>query len=217
MSGIGAPFLLLLACSASSPRQLQVLLGLDSGGRWLRLAVILLAAGAQLGRLAFLCSKLPFIENRHASIHADKAWPDGDRGEFFNWMTRHVPKEEIVLAAMTLSAELRLATPLKLAIHPQFEAQHLRDRVQELYQFYQCTPPASFAKTMKKYRSRYLVLEFKRCSFGPFLLDKYPEVNCKEGDRPWQDLFCPRALASPLFELQWANAEFAVLRLRGKE
>ncbi|CAJ1376933.1 unnamed protein product, partial [Effrenium voratum] len=172
---IGAPFLLLLACSASSPRQLQVLLGLDSGGRWLRLAVILLAAGAQLGRLAFLCSKLPFIENRHASIHADKAWPDGDRGEFFNWMTRHVPKEEIVLAAMTLSAELRLATPLKLAIHPQFEAQHLRDRVQELYQFYQCTPPASFAKTMKKYRSRYLVLEFKRCSFGPFLLDKYPE------------------------------------------
>lgn len=41
---------------------------------------------------------------------------------------RHVPKEEIVLAAMTLSAELRLATPLKLAIHPQFEAFRARMR-----------------------------------------------------------------------------------------
>ena len=44
---------------------------------------------------------------------------------------RHVPEQEIVLAAMPLSAELRRATKLRLAIHPQFEAQHLRERVQE--------------------------------------------------------------------------------------
>lgn len=80
---------------------------------------------------------------------------------------RHIPEQEIVLAAMPLSAELRRATKLRLAIHPQFEAQHLRDRVQELYQFYQCTEPGSFVETMKKYQSKYLVLEFKRCRSLP--------------------------------------------------
>ena len=35
---------------------------------------------------------------------------------------RNVPRDEIVLAAMPLSAELRLTTPLRVAIHPQFEA-----------------------------------------------------------------------------------------------
>ena len=33
-----------------------------------------------------------------------------------------MPRDEIVLAAMPLSAELRLTTPLRIAIHPQFEA-----------------------------------------------------------------------------------------------
>ena len=33
-----------------------------------------------------------------------------------------MPRDEIVLAAMPLSAELRLTTPLRVAIHPQFEA-----------------------------------------------------------------------------------------------
>lgn len=222
---IGVPFLLLFASVALAPKPLEMLTGRggsDSRARalWcLRLLVFLIAVAGQLGYAAFLGFKMPFIENRHSSLHADKGWPDGDRGEFFDWALHHLPDNEIILAAMPLSAELRRASStegkaMRFAIHPQFEAHHLRERVQELYQFYQCTPPASFAKTMEKFQSRYLILEFKRCSFGPFLLDKYPEVNCKEKEVPWQELFCPRALASPLFELQWANAEFAVLRLR---
>lgn len=215
---IGVPFLLLFVAVAVTPKPLAMLLGQLSRWRLLRMLALAAVAAAQLGYVAFLSSKMPFIEQRYTSIHADKGWPDGDRGEFFNWMSLNIPEKEIVLAAMPLSAELRRATPsLRIAIHPQFEAQHLRDRVQELYQFYQCTSPASFAKTMKKFQSRFLILEFKRCSFGPFLLDRYPEVNCKEGEHPWHYLFCPRALASPLFELLWANAEFAVLRLRHDE
>ncbi|CAE7656161.1 PFK5, partial [Symbiodinium pilosum] len=216
---IGVPFLLVWATAGLAPRPLIAVCPMPASWpiRALRIGIFATAAALQLGQLVFLAYKLPFIENRHTSIHADKSWPDGDRGEFFNWLVQHVPKDEIILAAMPLSAELRLTTPLRVAIHPQFEAQHLRDRVQELYQWYQCTPPASFAKTMQKYGSQYVILEFKRCSFGPFLLDRYPEVNCKEGERPWHDLFCPRALASPLFELLWANAEFALLRLRRRE
>ena len=39
---------------------------------------------------------------------------------------QNVPRDEIVLAAMPLSAELRLTTPLRVAIHPQFEACSLK-------------------------------------------------------------------------------------------
>ena len=227
---IGVPFLLLFVSVALAPKPLEVLLVHCShpGDKrpfrptpwwFLRMFVFLAAVAGQLGYVTFLGFKMPFIENRHTSLHSDKGWPDGDRGEFFSWVLSNIPDDEIVLAAMPLSAELRRAAStakksMRFAIHPQFEAHHLRERVQELYQFYQCTPPAQFAKTMEKFQSRYLILEFKRCSFGPFLLDKYPEVNCKEKEVPWQNLFCPRALASPIFELQWANAEFAVLRLK---
>eukprot|EP00930_Biecheleria_cincta_P085801 TRINITY_DN75165_c0_g1_i1.p1 TRINITY_DN75165_c0_g1~~TRINITY_DN75165_c0_g1_i1.p1 ORF type:complete len:709 (-),score=113.73 TRINITY_DN75165_c0_g1_i1:18-2045(-) len=218
---IGVPFLLVLAATAMAPKPIETLIGKVSSSRsvsaralrWLLLAT---ACVAQLGQLAWLGRKLPFLPGSAEKMHGDKSWPDGDRGEFFNWMVKNIPEDEIIIASMVLSAELRLTTPLRVVIHPQFEAQHLRDRVQELYQFYQCTTPASFAKTMRKYNSSYIILEFKRCNFGPFLLDEYPKVNCKEGERPWKDLFCPRALASPLFEKLFANAEFAVLRLLPK-
>ncbi|CAK9009398.1 C-mannosyltransferase dpy-19 (Protein dumpy-19) [Durusdinium trenchii] len=226
---IGVPFLLLFVAVAVTPKPLAMLLGQLSRWRLLRQVFEMLAlaavAAAQLGYVAFLSSKMPFIEQRYTSLLAAPGITGSTSG-FKDWehILLNIPEKEIVLAAMPLSAELRRATPsLRIAIHPQFEAQHLRDRVQELYQFYQCTSPetwqpkASFAKTMKKFQSRFLILEFKRCSFGPFLLDRYPEVNCKEGEHPWHYLFCPRALASPLFELLWANAEFAVLRLRHDE
>ena len=45
-------------------------------------------------------------------------------------------------------------------------------------------------------------------------LSELCETRWQEGERPWHQLFCPRALASPVFELLWANAEFAVLRLQ---
>ena len=52
--------------------------------------MLLCVALAQMGYLTFVASKLPFIEQRHGSLHSDKAWPDGDRAEFFRWMKRRV-------------------------------------------------------------------------------------------------------------------------------
>jgi len=69
---------------------------------------------------------------------------------------------------------------------------------------------------MRKYRSRIIVLEYKRCDFSPFVLDKYPELNCAKGEQPWRNLFCPAAHASPHFRLLFANSGYAVLSVREK-
>jgi len=119
------------------------------------------------------------------------------------------------MASMPLGAELRLHTPLRGVIHPQFEDRGLRDRVQDIYKFYQCTPVDVFLETMRKFGAAYVVIEYKRCDFSPFKLDDRPDLNCaKEDGRPWSELFCPRAHLSPLLELLFANAGFAVLRLK---
>lgn len=148
------------------------------------------------------------------ATHRDMHWADGDVLELYDWMTGHLPAGAIVLASMPLSAQLRLNTPLRVAIHPQFEKQSLRDRVQEIYQFYQCTPPEKFVAVMRKYRASFFVIEYKRCDFSPFILDWYPELNCKKGERPWEDLFCPRLHATKHFKMLFVNAGYGVFRLR---
>jgi len=164
----------------------------------------------------FIWGKLPFVGDRGLQTHSDMVWPDGERSELYTWITKSLPPHATVVTSMPLSAELRLNTPVRLTIHPQFEAKHLRDRVQELYEFYMCTPPERVASSMAKYNASYIVLEYKRCDFSPFLLDKHPEFNCGKGDHSWSELFCPAAHVSPHFDLLFANAGYAVFKRREK-
>lgn len=168
----------------------------------------------QLGQLVFLAGLLPFMEERGLNSHAELQWMDGERAELYEWVTRNLLAVSTVVTSMPLSAELRLNSPVRIVVHPQFEAKHLRDRVQELYEFYMCTPPERLVASMRKYNATYIVLEYKRCDFSPFLLDNHPEFNCQKGERPWHDLFCPAAHVSPHFDLLFANAGFAVFKLQ---
>lgn len=219
---IGVPLLCALAASAASPRPLEVLLQPSlrrwpKCGRWVRSAALLGAAAVQLGQLAFLARLMPFRDGKALAEHTDVSWSDGDRLELYHWLAKRLPAGTTVITSMPLSAELRLNTWLRSVIHPQFEDRGLRDRVQELYEYYMCVPPQRMGEIMRKYDSRHIILEYKRCDFSPFLLDHHPEFNCQKEDSKWKDLFCPVAHVSPHFEMLFANAGYVVLRLRDEE
>lgn len=183
-----------------------------AGQLWrVALGVLVLVQGAQLSLTA---SHLPYIGDHAPRYTTDRTWSEGDSGELFDWMIRNIPANSTVLTSMSGSGSMRPHTPFKLVIHPQFESRSLRDRVQEIYQFYQCTPVEQFMKTMRKFGTTHLVIEYKRCDFSPFTLDDYPEVNCAKGERPWDELFCVRAHHSPHLKLLFANSGFALFSLR---
>eukprot|EP00927_Polykrikos_kofoidii_P006364 TRINITY_DN12582_c0_g2_i1.p1 TRINITY_DN12582_c0_g2~~TRINITY_DN12582_c0_g2_i1.p1 ORF type:complete len:1076 (+),score=144.74 TRINITY_DN12582_c0_g2_i1:77-3304(+) len=183
-----------------------------------KVGVVISAALAlsQVGQIGFLASRMPFLEGTWETFHREMHWAYGDTGELFDWMNQRLPSNATIVTSMVLSAEIRLSTPFRVVIHPQFEAQSLRDRVQHVYELYQCTSPEHYAKTMRSYGASYLVLEYRRCSFSPFLLDTHPGLNCKEGERPWKDLFCARAHGSSVFDMLFANSGFVVFQVRGK-
>jgi len=218
---LGAPLLIMLAATAVGPKCMEVATAAETAAGnpsrvvgVLRRLVLVAAVLVQLAQLAYLASFLPFTEGTAGVTYKDMHWPAGEMGELFDWMGQRLPANSTIISSMPLSAELRLSTPFKVVIHPQFEKQSLRDRVQELYQFYQCTSPESYVSTMQKYGAAYLILEYKRCDFSPFVLDKYPKLNCAKGQKPWQELFCPRAHVSPSFKLLFANAGFGLFRVR---
>mmetsp|Transcript_153674 Transcript_153674/g.492626 ORF Transcript_153674/g.492626 Transcript_153674/m.492626 type:complete len:992 (-) Transcript_153674:69-3044(-) len=220
---LGTPFLITLAAVAAAPRPLEVLLSQlwsrccagQGSSRVVRSGLFIALALLQCGQLAFLARCLPFL-GRGTGTHQEMFWSDGERAELYAWVTRRLPPDTTVVTSMPLSAELRLNTPVRLVIHPQFEAKHLRARVQELYEFYMCTPPERLASSMRKYRASYIVLEYKRCDFSPFILDERKEFNCAKGERPWKELFCPAAHVSPHFKLLFANAGYAVFELQDR-
>lgn len=220
------PLLFVLAAAAAAPGPLAAALGgsgrgaggsPSSGGRcsrvltWLPLAA---SCAVQLGQIAYVAQHMPMSLPHLEAAHRDMHWADGNDGELYDWMVRHLPAGATVVASMPLSAQLRLHTPLRVVIHPQFEKQSLRDRVQEIYIFYQCTSPGEFASVMRKYRATFFVIEYKRCDFSPFILDARPELNCRKGERPWADLFCPRLHGSKHFKMLYVNAAYGVFRLR---
>merc|ERR1712125_228625 len=46
------------------------------------------------------------------------------------------------------------------------------------------------------------------------MLDNRPQYNCKHGERPWKDIFCPRAHGSAHFEMLFVNSGFGLFRIR---
>jgi len=209
---LGGPLLCVLAASTAGPCLVKHVFNLTPTsfvGRFMVLAAVLV----QFGQLYLLGSHVPQLQDQLTRLHRDMVWPDGETGELHHWLGRRLPANATVLTSMSLSGELRLHTPFRVINHPQFEDRSLRDRVQEIYAFYQCTPPETVADIMRKYTATHLILEYKRCDFSPFMLDNHPELNCKASERSWSDLFCPRAHASPDFDMLFANAGYVVFKL----
>merc|ERR1712216_140648 len=145
--------------------------------------------------------------------HNEKVWGDADIGEMVDWMTRYLPRDVIIMDSMSLAGQLRPLAPQRHVIHPQFESRSLRQRVQEIYKIYQCTPAEAFVSTMKKFGAEYIIVEYRRCDFSPYPLDDYPEVNCKKEERPWEDLFCVRVHLSRSFKMVFANSGYAIFKM----
>eukprot|EP00929_Paragymnodinium_shiwhaense_P082386 TRINITY_DN4339_c0_g2_i1.p1 TRINITY_DN4339_c0_g2~~TRINITY_DN4339_c0_g2_i1.p1 ORF type:complete len:909 (+),score=224.25 TRINITY_DN4339_c0_g2_i1:76-2802(+) len=229
---LGIPLLLVVASSALAPGPLQAAFGGPGGAAvssitasqplgalgkirtWSWRVVVLTGLMGQLIYLGFVAKGMPFLEGSMGSLHRDATWSEGESGDLFHWMVRRLPAESTIVASMPLSAEMRLHTPFRFVIHPQFESRSLRDRVQDVYVYYQCTSPKVFVDVVRKYGATHFLVEYKRCSFSPFLLDNRPELNCKKGERPWEDLFCAQAHRSPHFDLEFANAAYALFRIR---
>jgi hypothetical protein len=234
---LGIPCLFVLASAAVSPAVLRAVIGTPScpishgdskaadnskaasagkrGSHQILLYTILfIGALVQLGYLAFVVSLMPFLPGAEFSHHREMTWGEAETGELVDWMNRRLPASSVVLTSMPLSAELRLHSPFRVVIHPQFESRSLRDRVQDAYVFYQCTPPDQFVKVARTYGSTHFIVEYKRCDFSPFMLDNRPELNCKKGEQPWEKLFCPRAHGSAHFEMLFVNSGFGLFRIR---
>eukprot|EP00427_Karlodinium_veneficum_P014295 CAMPEP_0169071002 /NCGR_PEP_ID=MMETSP1015-20121227/5425_1 /TAXON_ID=342587 /ORGANISM="Karlodinium micrum, Strain CCMP2283" /LENGTH=918 /DNA_ID=CAMNT_0009130055 /DNA_START=16 /DNA_END=2768 /DNA_ORIENTATION=- len=213
------PLVCLMAGVALSPRPIEVLLGSvgkgDKSGTFtkiLRRSIFVAAVGGQIAHLAWLASKMPLLPERIDSVHSELVWSDADTGELSDWMVRYIPANATIMDSMSLAGQVRAVTPHKHVIHPQFESRSLRDRVQEIYKFYQCTPAEKFVPVMKKFGAEYLIIEYRRCDFSPYPTDDFPEFNC-DSKRPWEDLFCVRVHLSRHFKLMFANSGYAIFKM----
>ncbi|CAD7952917.1 unnamed protein product [Amoebophrya sp. A25] len=134
-------------------------------------------------------------------------------------------KPVVVAASMSTSGALRLFTRANLVVHPHFESEKLRQRVQLLYSgLYHCPKPQVFAeRILDKLQANFVVVENHRCFFTPFVVDRAFQrnltgSNCAAGERYTpMDLICRTLLRSPkYFRLRYANSAYSLYeRLQG--
>jgi len=118
-----------------------------------------------------------------------------------------------MLTSMNLAGSLRLFTSASLIVHPQFESENLRKRVQLGYELYHCGSEASFAQTMRKLKAEIVIFEYFRCFLTPYILDDRRK-NCDSKKHKPEDQLCVKLHTSQhLFKLIFANGGFAVFRL----
>ncbi|CAD7944887.1 unnamed protein product [Amoebophrya sp. A120] len=144
------------------------------------------------------------------------------------------PSTSIAGSMSTLGA-LRQFTKAPLIVHPHYESEELRRRVQFLYSgLYHCTTPEVFSyQIMKPLHARFVVIDNRRCFFTPFLVDeeyssKIKGSNCdrntekqfgkvldaETGEREKVDQFalvCRSLFFNPLhFRFRFANTAYSL-------
>ena len=210
------PPMMVLAAACCGPRlfPLQRLLRL----RHSRVPLALALAALHLAHLAWMARAAPCVSQSDGlCVHlSDKSSSDGDLADLCDWMNRALNSSAPVLSSMNLAGSLRLFTKVPTIVHPQFESENLRKRVQLGYELYHCGSEESFARTMQTLSAEVVVFEYFRCFFTPYILDDRRK-NCMKGKHKPEDQLCLKLHAnSRRFELLFVNGGYAVFRLRPK-
>ena len=169
-----------------------------------------------LAHMAWMASMLPCITEQEGVCQhmADKFSNDGDLVDLYDWVNNVVPAGTPVLASMNLAGSMRAFTHVPMIIHPQFESENLRKRVQRAYELYNCGSEESFAKTMQQLSAKLVIFEYSRCFFTPYNLDD-KRKNCNSKKHKTEDLMCMKLHARPrFFKLMFMNGNYAVFQLR---
>lgn len=161
---------------------------------------------------------MPCVENNKSLCGVVTHWsqPEADIVELSDWINRNLDKDEAIASSMNTSGTLRALANIRTIIHPHFEDNDLRQRVQEFYEvLYHCLTPEEAATKFRRFKSRYLVIEIRRCMVSPYILDP-PLKSCAEDETNSQnkDLFCRQIFQNPkFFELRFINAGFGLFEL----
>lgn len=166
--------------------------------------------------VAWMATKLPCISQGEGVCQhfSDKTSSDGDLADLCDWINGGLEQETPILSSMNLAGSLRLFTAVPLVVHPQFESENLRKRVQLGYELYHCGSEESFADTMRQLHAEVVIFEYNRCFFTPYLLDD-KRKNCNDRKHAKEDQLCLKLHARPrFFERIFSNGGYAVFRLR---
>ncbi|OLP97175.1 putative C-mannosyltransferase DPY19L3 [Symbiodinium microadriaticum] len=205
------PPMMVLAAAVMGPRLVPVFLQ-----RAFPKSLATLLSLAWLAHMCWMGSMLPCItaEEGICQHMADKFSNDGDLVDLYDWINNVVPAGTPVLASMNLAGSMRAFTHVPMIIHPQFESENLRKRVQRAYELYNCGSEESFAKTMEQLSAKLVIFEYSRCFFTPYNLDD-KRKNCNSKKHKTEDLMCMKLHArSRFFKLMFMNGNYAVFRLR---
>ena len=169
-----------------------------------------------LAHMLWMASMLPCITEAEGICQhmADKFSNDGDLVDLYDWINTVVLPGTPVLASMNLAGSMRAFTHVPMIIHPQFESENLRKRVQRAYELYNCGSEESFATTMQELSAKLVIFEYSRCFFTPYNLDD-KRKNCNSKKHKTEDLMCMKLHArSRFFKLMFMNGNYAVFQLR---
>lgn len=204
------PLMMVLAASAAGPRLLA----------WYpapRVRHVLTAAAflAHAAHVLWVLGLLPCAGDEEGACGqmSEKKANDGDLADMMEWMNQHLPLNLSILASMNLAGTMRTFVRHPMIIHPQFESENLRKRVQRAYEMYHCATEESFAQTMLSLEAKVVIFEYARCFFTPYTLDDRRK-NCVKGKHEAEDQLCLKLHVSQgRFKLLFANGGYAVFRL----
>jgi len=176
----------------------------------------IISLSASLIYFAYLCTKLPCGENGNIGI-CDGVRTYSDSGadviEMTDFMNRHLEPTEAVATSISLSGQIRAHANVRTIVHPHYEDQALRERVQDLYEnLYHCLPPVEANKKLRKLHAKYLIIELSRCSLSPYELDP-PRISCVQGHDPKmaQKLLCRTIMLEPkYFKIRFINGGYMI-------
>jgi len=177
------------------------------------LAVLLLGFS---GHVLWMIHLFPCLNDQEGICQhtADKISNDGDLADLYDWFNNEDLRSSPMLASMNLAGSMRAFTDVPMIIHPQFESENLRKRVQKAYELYNCGSEESFARTMRELKAQLVIFEYSRCFFTPYKLDD-KRKNCNAKKHQTEDLMCLKLHArSRFFKLVFMNGNYAVFRLR---
>lgn len=210
------PPMMVLAASCLGPRVLP--LRLLGRGR-LRVLALLGLAGVHIAYLAFVAQKLPCPVDTDGTCSqlSAKVTSDGDLVDLMEWMNEHLSPKLPLLASMNLAGTMRAFIVNPMVIHPQFESENLRKRVQRGYELYHCGTEESFVQTMKNLSAKVVIFEHARCFFTPYILDDRRK-NCIKGKHKPEEQLCLKLYASRgRFKLLFMNGGYGVFKVQKAE
>lgn len=211
------PMMMVAAVSCCGPRvwPLRFLL---RPGTLTRLPLLGVLSVLFVLQVAKICSMLPCAGPSEGLC---SSWNDvkndyGDLIDLMSWINEGFPARTPFLTSMNLAGTMRAFTDASLIVHPQFESENLRKRVQRAYELYHCGSEESLMETMQSLHAKFIIIEYGRCMFTPYTLDDRRK-NCNNKKHKFEDLLCVKLHAqSRFFKIAFMNGGYAAFQVRDK-